>query len=136
MDSRGTRNPPPAYDPNLVARAITHACETPVRDLTIGGAGGISLMLANLLAPRVMDWISARTAHASMTTKNPCDSSQRDNLFEPRMDLSVNSSLRPLTRKTSLALEAQLNPGATLAILVGMWAVAMMIGAGRSRTFH
>jgi short-subunit dehydrogenase len=136
MDSRGTRNPPPAYDPHLVARAITHACETPVRDLTIGGAGGISLMLANLLAPRVMDWISARAAHASMTTKNPGDSSQRDNLFEPRMDLSVNSSLRPLTRKTSLALEAQLNPGATLAILVGMGAVAMMIGAGRSRTFH
>jgi short-subunit dehydrogenase len=123
MDSSGTRNPPPAYDPHLVARAITHACETPVRDLTIGGAGGVSLVLANLLAPRVMDWLTARAGHASMATQNPGDPSQRDNLYEPRADLSVNSSLRPLTRKTSLALEAQLNPGATLAILAGAAAV-------------
>ena len=111
MDSRGTRNPPPAYDPHLVARGIAHACETPVRDLTIGGAGGVSMVIGNLLAPRVMDWVAARLGHASMTTRNPGDPAERDNLYEPREDLSENSSLRPLTRKTSLALEAQLKPG-------------------------
>jgi short-subunit dehydrogenase len=125
MDSSGTRNPPPAYDPHLVVRAITHACETPVRDLTIGGAGGLSMVVANFLAPRAMDWLAARAGHASMTTKNPGDQSQRDNLYEPREDLSANSSLRPLTRKTSLALEAQLNPGATLAIMAGVAAAAL-----------
>jgi NADP-dependent 3-hydroxy acid dehydrogenase YdfG len=122
MDSRGTRNPPPAYDPHLVARAIVHACANPVRDLSIGGAGGISLVLGNLIAPRVMDWITARAGHASMTTKNPGDAAQRDNLYEPREDLSVNSSLHPLTRKTSLALEAQLNPGLTFVALAGLGA--------------
>ncbi len=125
MDSAGTRNPPPAYDPHLVARAIVHACGTPVRDLTIGGAGGVSMIVGNLLAPRVMDWISARVGHASMTTKNRGDEGQRDNLYEPREDLSVNSSLRPMTRKTSLALEAQLNPGATLAAVAGVVAIAL-----------
>jgi short-subunit dehydrogenase len=130
MDSRGTRNPPPAYDPHLVARAIAHACETKVRDLTIGGAGGVSMVLGNLVAPRVMDWISARVGHASMTTKNPGDPAERDNLYEPRADMSENSSLRPMTRRTSLALEAQLNPGTTLAVVAG---VAALLAARRPR---
>ena len=133
MDSRGTRNPPPAYDPHLVARAIVHACETPVRDLTIGGAGGVSMVIANLLAPKAMDWITARAAHATMTTKNPGDSAQRDNLYEPREDLSENSSLRPFTRKTSLALEAQLNPGVTFAAVAGLAALALVGRASRRR---
>ncbi len=133
MDSPGTRNPPPAYDPQLVARAIVHACATPVRDLTIGGAGGVSMIVGNMIAPRVMDWISARVGHTSMTTKNPGDKGQRDNLYEPREDLSVNSSLHPLTRKTSLALEMQLNPGATLASVAGLAAIAL---AARPRRRH
>ena len=120
MGTRGTRNPPPAYDPHLVAKAIAHACVTPVRDLTIGGAGGISLVVGNLMAPRVMDWLAARVGYASMTTKDPGDQAQRDNLYEPREDLAVSSSLRPMTRKTSLALEAQLNPCFVLAALAGI----------------
>ena len=132
MDSRGTRNPPPAYDPHLVARAIAHACETPVRDLTIGGAGGVSMVLGNLVAPRVMDWIAARAGHASMTTKNPGDPAERDNLYEPRADMAENSSLRPMTRRTSLALEAQLNPGTTLAVVAG---VAALLAARRPRRY-
>jgi short-subunit dehydrogenase len=133
MGSRGTRNPPPAYDPYLVARAIAHACVTPVRDLTIGGAGGISLVIGNLIAPRFMDWISARAGHASMATRNPGDQAQRDNLYEPREDLAVNSSLHPITRKTSLALEAQLNPHLTLAAVAGF---AAFIFATRSHVRH
>lgn len=129
MDSPGTRNPPPAYDPHLVATAIAHACEKPVRDLTIGGAGGMSMVLANRIAPRVMDWLSARVGHASMTTQDVGDPAQRDNLYEPREDLSENSSLHPMTRKTSLALTAQLHPGAALATMA--CAVALFVAARR-----
>ena len=132
MDSPGTRNPPPAYDPYLVARAITYACETPVRDLTVGGVGGVSLVIGNLLAPRIMDWMAARVGHASMTTKNPGNPAERDNLYEPREDMSENSSLRPMTRKTSLALEAQLNPGTTLAIVAGIAALLATRRTGRN----
>ncbi len=129
LKSPGTRNPPPAYDPHLVARAIVHACERPARDLTIGGAGGVSLVIANLLVPRVVDWIAARTGRASMTTDNPGDPEQRDNLYEPRADLSDHSSLHPMTRKTSVALEAQLHPRLTLAVIMS---VAGYIWARRS----
>ena len=131
LDSPGPRNPPPAYDPFLVARAIAHACETPVRDLTIGGAGGVSMVVANRLAPRAMDWAAARVGHTAMTTKNVGDPAQRDNLYEPRADLRSNSSLRPITRKTSLALEAQLNPGLTGAF-VAVGVVAGLILSRRS----
>ncbi len=125
MDAPGTRNPPPAYDPRLVARAVAHAAETPVRDLAIGGAGGISVVIANRIAPKAMDWIAARIGHATMTTKNPGNPKARDNLYEPREDMSENSSLRPMTRRTSLALEAQLHPAATFAAVTGLIALAL-----------
>lgn len=133
LGSPGTRNPPPAYDPHLVARAIAHACDTPVRDLAIGGTGGISLVVANALAPRLIDWASARFGRASMRTADPGDPAMRDNLYEPREDLGDSSSLRPLTRKTSVALEAQLHPGATLACAAGVAALAMGVRRLRGR---
>jgi hypothetical protein len=46
--------------------------------------------------------------------------------------MSENSSLRPMTRKTSLALEAQLNRGATLAILAGIAALLATRRTGRN----
>ncbi len=127
LGSAGTRNPPPAYDPHLVARAIAHACASPTRDLTIGGLGGVSMVVGNRLAPRVMDWVAARIGRATMTTERPGDVSQRDNLYEPREDLHEGSSLHPLTRRTSLALEAQLHPGLALAAVA---LVAGLVGQG------
>ncbi len=118
-----------------MARAIAHACVTPVREVTIGGAGGISLVLGNLLALRIMDWLSGRVGHASMTTRMPGDQAQRDNPYEPRQDLAVNSSLRPMTRKKSMALEAQLHPHLALAALaeVGAFLFAARPCSGRAR---
>ena len=81
-----------------------------------------------------MDWVAARVGHASMTTEDPGNSAERDNLYEPREDLSENSSLRPFTRKTSWALEAQLNPGVTLA--AALTGFATLVLARRSRLFR
>ena len=117
IGSTGTRNPPPAYHPHLVARAILHACENPVRDLVIGGAGGQAMVVANQLAPRVMDWVMARAGRPAQTTEDAGVSARRDNLYEPREDMAERSSLHPFTRKTSLLLEAQLHPGAAMAVL-------------------
>ncbi|GAB0120126.1 glucose 1-dehydrogenase [Acidisoma sp. 7E03] len=126
MGSPGVRNPPPAYDPHLVARAIAYACENPVRDLSIGGAGGVSLVVGNLLAPRLMDWITARAGRATMTTDHAGDPAERDNLYEVREDLAQDSSLHPFTRSTSLALEAQLHPRITAAVALGLAALLLM----------
>ncbi len=110
MGSPGTRNPPPAYHPKLVARAILHGCTHRARDITIGGAGGLSLVIGNQLAPRVMDWLFARFGRPSQVTNDPGRPAMRDNLYVEREDMDERSALHPFTRKTSLLLEAQLHP--------------------------
>ena len=121
MGEKGTRNPPPAYHPHLVARAILHGCEHRVRDIVVGGMGGLSLAWANRLAPRLMDWAFARGGRAAQVTQDAGDPARRDNLYEPREDLHERSSLHPFTRHTSLLLEAQLHPGlaAVAALAIG-----------------
>ena len=131
LGSRGTRNPPPAYHPNLVARAILHACERPVRQVTVGGAGGLSLVIANRLAPGLMDRAFALFGLPSQTTDDPGRPERRDNLYAPREDGAERSSLRPFTRKTSLALEAQLHPWVTSAVIAA--AGAMLLAYTGSR---
>lgn len=130
IGSPGTRNPPPAYHPHLVARAILHGAEHRARNITIGGAGGMSLVMANQAAPRLMDWVFANAGRFTQTTKNAGDPARRDNLYEVREDLGERSTLHPFTRKTSLLLEAQLNPAATaLAASLG----ALFLGAATRR---
>ncbi len=133
MGSPGTRNPPPAYHPNLVARAILHACANPVRGLTVGGAGGLSMTIANKLSPQLMDRAFALLGRPTQTTNNPGVAERRDNLYEPREDESERSSLRPFTRKTSLLLEAQLHPGVTAAVTAVVGAGLLAASAIRGR---
>ena len=132
IGSPGTRNPPPAYDPHLVARAILHGAEHRMRDITIGGAGGESMVLANRVAPRAMDWAFATFGKFAQTTKHVGDPAQRDNLYEVREDLHETSTLNPFTRKTSLLLEAQINPVATV-VAAGIRALLLGAAARRRR---
>ena len=133
LGTKGTRNPPPAYDPHLVARAILHACEHPVRDLVIGGSGGLSLVIANRLAPRLMDLAFATFSKATQSSSDPGEPGRRDNLYEPRDDGAEHSSLHPFTRKTSLALEAQLHPFATAATVASIGLILLGAAASRRR---
>jgi short-subunit dehydrogenase len=132
LGSTGTRVPSPTYDPALVARAIAHACTHSIRDITVGGAGGGALIAANRLAPRLVDWVAARGGRFAQTSSNPGRSERRDNLYEPREDLDENSSLRPITRKTSLALEAQLHPLKTTAVALGALAALAVVSSIRA----
>ncbi len=50
--------PPPVYSPDVVARAICHAAEHPVRDMIVGG-GGRAMTLFSRLLPDLADRISA-----------------------------------------------------------------------------
>ncbi|MCQ8279336.1 SDR family oxidoreductase [Acetobacteraceae bacterium KSS8] len=119
LGTAGTRNPPPSYHPDLVARAILHGCETGVRDLVVGGMGGESLVLANRLMPRVVDRIAALVGRRMQSSDDAGDPEMRDNLCDSRRDLSERSTLKPFTRSGSLLLEAQLQPVKAAAITGG-----------------
>jgi short-subunit dehydrogenase len=53
------KNPPPLYAPEIVAEAILHAAERPVRELTVGGSGRLLEALDHWL-PGTMDRIMAQ----------------------------------------------------------------------------
>jgi hypothetical protein len=128
MGTRGTRNPPPAYHPRVAARAILHACETPVRDLYVGAAGWLT-SLAGALAPRLTDYVMEVVAKPMQATDDPGRAERRDNLYEAKEDLSERSSLGgPRPRGRSLLLDAQMNPGKTAAVVAG-FAVAALSAA-------
>ncbi len=54
--------PAPVYAPDVVAEAILHCCEQPVRDLFVG-AGGKAISASGQYAPRLTD----RLMEATMT---------------------------------------------------------------------
>jgi NAD(P)-dependent dehydrogenase (short-subunit alcohol dehydrogenase family) len=133
MGTQGTRNPPPAYHPRVAARAILHACETPVRDLYVGTAGWLT-SLGGALAPRLTDYAMEVLAKPTQTSEDPGRAERRDNLYEPKEDLSERSSLAgPAPRGRSLLLDAQMNPGKAAALVAGLMAAALgtvLAGAG------
>ena len=139
-DAPGTRVPPPAYDPRLVARAILHACAHRKRDIVIG-FGGHVIALLGAIAPRGTDLLMQAIGRSAQTTGKAPKPSRADNLARPREDGTEQSLTQPVSpvRKTSLFLEAQLHPVATAAAVAGLGALvlgslaARRLGQGRIR---
>lgn len=130
MQAEGTRNPPPSYDPDVVADAIEHACENDPRDLTVGGGGWIIGKLGQF-APALTDAAMKATGRFLQTSERPARPGLRDNLYEPRRDMLENSGMPNLvpgfgTRQSSLFLKMQEYPVTTFALgtLATMGAIA------------
>jgi short-subunit dehydrogenase len=121
----GLKLPPPTYDPRLVARAILFACTQPRRDIYIG-AGGAVISLAGALFPRLTDYAMEAVGKPAQTSQQPNRPGMRDNIHEGRPGVHERSSLRNQPHRTSsLLLEAQLHPLATIATLAGAGALAL-----------
>ncbi|MDQ4061326.1 MAG: SDR family oxidoreductase [Pseudomonadota bacterium] len=126
-----SRNPAPAYAPQLVAKAILHACEHPKRDLVVGSGGWVVAVLGNLL-PRVMDRVMEAVMFDAQKGERPARPERRDNLRRPRQDGAERSSLGLPARQTSLLLEAQIHPWVALACVAGLgFAAAQLARSGR-----
>ena len=135
MDAQGTRNPPPSYDPDLVADAIEHACENDPRDLTIGGLGWLIGKMGQF-APAATDAAMKAAGRFLQTSSEPARPGMRDNLYQPRRDGAERSDMPNLvpgfgTRRTSLFLKMQEHPLATIAL--GTLATVGIIAATRRR---
>ena len=133
LESEGTRNPPPSYDPDLVAQAIEHACEHHARDLDVG-AGGWAVAKLGQVAPALTDQVMKVTGKFLQTSGEPPRPGMRDNLYTPARDGEERSAMPgPPPRKTSLLLAMQMNPAATFAIgtLATIGAIAWLNRDGR-----
>lgn len=92
------RIPPPVYDPSLVAEAILDAAQHSRRDITVGGAGRLQVLLgthfptlldnmSNLLAKPMSDPTTAKTT--STTIFNPVQAGQERSGIQPGRKTSL-----------------------------------------------
>jgi NAD(P)-dependent dehydrogenase (short-subunit alcohol dehydrogenase family) len=73
---------PPIYQPELAARAIVWAADHPRREVWVGGSTVMTL-LANKLAPGLLDRYLARTNFEAQQTDQPEDPERPNNLWLP-----------------------------------------------------
>jgi NAD(P)-dependent dehydrogenase (short-subunit alcohol dehydrogenase family) len=74
---------PPIYQPEVIARAIVYAAEHPQRREYWVGASTVATLLANAVAPGLLDRYLARTGFKSQQTSQDRDPNAPANLWEP-----------------------------------------------------
>jgi NAD(P)-dependent dehydrogenase (short-subunit alcohol dehydrogenase family) len=74
---------PPIYQPEVAARGIVFAADHPHRKQYWVGASTAATIIANRLAPALLDRYLARTGYGSQQTPEPTDPGQPDNLLYP-----------------------------------------------------
>ena len=84
--SRLPRHPqpvPPIYQPEVAARGVVYAAGHPRRKQYWVGASTAATILANRVAPALLDRYLARTGYDSQQTAEPADPDRPDNLLQP-----------------------------------------------------
>ncbi len=128
------KNPPPVYDPELVARAVLYAAEHRVRDLVVGG-GGKLISLVGRHAPRLMDRVMEWTMFEGQKSDEAPDSSG-DSLFSPPDEApEERGDYEGHVRRHSLYTQIAKHPmaAATVALAVGALLGAAWYAADEDR---
>jgi len=74
---------PPIYQPEVAARAVAFAADHPRRREYWVGASTVGTLVANAVAPGLLDRYLARTGYSSQQTGEPHDPDQPVNMWEP-----------------------------------------------------
>jgi NAD(P)-dependent dehydrogenase (short-subunit alcohol dehydrogenase family) len=74
---------PPIFQPEVAARAIAHAADHPGRRERWVGYSTALTLLANKIAPGVLDRYLARTGYRAQQTPTPEDPDRQNNLWSP-----------------------------------------------------
>lgn len=125
------KNPPPVYDPRVVAQAILYACEHDRRDIVIGAAGKL-INVASSLAPRTADRVMAKVMPYLQRSRDRAGPRGRNALYRPMDDLEETSDY-PVTLRSSLYTQASLHPVAAFVALAGAAALASSLLRARHR---
>jgi short-subunit dehydrogenase len=113
---------PPVYDPDLVAEAILHAAEHPVRDLMVGGGAKLMSVMGRYM-PRVADKYMEKMQISGTHSGRPRERTD-DALHSPSFGGEERGNYQGMTRRTSAYTSAAMHPllagalglGATLAL--------------------
>jgi short-subunit dehydrogenase len=115
------RVPPPVYAPDVVADAILHAAQHPVRAITVG-SGGRQMVMGAAMAPGLADRLFA--AIVPPLSRRKGEKAPGDNLFSAGVDGRAKTDAYR-GRKFSVYTEAQKRPG----VVLGLGALAVGVAA-------
>lgn len=124
---------PPIYQPEVAARAIVWAAGHRRREVWVGGST-VGTIIANRLAPGILDRYLARTGYESQQTDDPVDPDGPVNLWEPVSDdLGAHGRFDRRSKSRSAQLWATRNRR-WLAGLAGALAAAIVAAGRRARS--
>jgi short-subunit dehydrogenase len=109
--------PPPVYAPEVVARAIVHAAENPVRDVYVGG-GGKMLATMGRFMPRMTDRYMSATMEQQQKSGHPRGYQHREALHRGNAELSETGDAEGHVMGSSAYTSAVLHPLLTAAAVV------------------
>jgi hypothetical protein len=73
---------PPIYQPEVIARAVVHVAERPVRELWVGWST-LEASVGQRLAPGLLDRWLGRTGYRAQQTDEPVPPGRPDNVDRP-----------------------------------------------------
>jgi NAD(P)-dependent dehydrogenase (short-subunit alcohol dehydrogenase family) len=123
---------PPIYQPEVCARSVVYAADHPRRRQYQVGASTTATVLANRLAPALLDRYLARTGYASQQTDDAGDDGRTYNLWRPvdraeRDDAGAHGDFdarsHPRSAQTGLARHPALVTAAVAGAAAGLGAV-------------
>ena len=116
----------PVYQPEVAARAVLHAAHHAPKEISVGASAALTL-LANRIAPGLLDHYLARTGLDGQQENERVDPDRPDNLDRPLPgDHGAHGRFDDEARATSLQLEGRMAIGAA-------WSLASaVLRAGRS----
>ncbi len=122
-------NPPPVYDPQVVAKAILRCAVTPRRDVFAGGFGKMFSLMETFM-PRATDRYMEKTMFAQQHGEGPNEPT--DHLDAPTTaEGEERGDYAGMVMKHSAYTAASLHPMAALAMGVGAVGIIASVLAGR-----
>lgn len=127
MDVRPS-HPPPVYAPEIVAEAILHCAEQPVRDLIVGGGGKMVSSMERI--PRFADRMMSWSMFKDQRSKRPNDEPEKNSLHYPMADGEERGTYEGRVLERSLYTTAARRPlltGLTISAVLGAIAAAVIL---------
>jgi short-subunit dehydrogenase len=121
--------PQPLYAPELVAEAIIHCAQNPVRDFFVGEMAKLHSSFA-MNAPRLYDTMQEKTIDSMQNSGEPSVVNRHDGLHEPNSRLQERGSVDRFVLEDSVYQRAKIHPILTAGIIAGgSVAVAAWLGS-------